>query len=115
MPDQRQNTGALPPGKAFALEPILKIVEGSIVSRVLVKTPAGSVTLFSFDAGQALSEHTAPFDALATILSGKAEITVGGEPTLAVAGDAVFMPANVPHALKAVEAFKMFLVMIKTN
>jgi quercetin dioxygenase-like cupin family protein len=91
----------------------LDYVPGSIVSRTLVKNPAGTVTLFSFDAGQSLSEHTAPFDALVQILDGKAELTIGGKAVLASAGQTVLMPANVPHAVHAVERFKMLLVMVR--
>lgn len=113
MTPEPSNSGALPPGKAAALEQILAVVPGSIVSRILIKRPEGNVTLFSFDEGQALSEHTAPFDALAYVLSGRAEITVGGISTGVQPGEAVFMPAHVAHALKAVGTLKMLLVMIK--
>lgn len=87
--------------------------EGSVVSREIVKKKSGTVTVFSFDAGQGLSEHTAPFDALVQILDGTAEITIGGVPRLAEAGELVLMPAGVPHALKAVGRFKMLLTMIR--
>lgn len=106
-------SGALPPGEATALEPLLAVVPGSVVSRTLSKHPGGSVTLFAFDEGQALSEHRAPFDAFVTALSGLAEITVGGKAGKVRTGETVFMPADVPHALRAVEAFKMMLVMIR--
>ena len=109
MDDPKKNSAALPPGEAVPLEPLLSIVAGSIVSRTLIKLPTGSVTLFAFDEGQALSEHQAPFDALVTVLSGAAEITVGGKPVVARTGATVFMPAGVPHALRAVEAFKIIL------
>jgi len=85
---------------------------GSVVSREIVKRPTGTVTVFAFDSGQGLSEHTAPFDALVYLLDGRAEITIGGKPVLTKAGDMLIMPANIPHALKAVERFKMLLVMI---
>ncbi|HII54360.1 cupin domain-containing protein [Candidatus Micrarchaeota archaeon CG08_land_8_20_14_0_20_49_17] len=88
--------------------------EGSIVSRELVSRKAGTVTLFAFDAGQGLSEHTAPYDALAYLLDGEAEITISGERHLCKAGEMLIMPAGKPHALKAVKRFKMFLVMIKS-
>ena len=113
MTEGPSNPGTLKPGEAVALEPVLAVVPGSIVSRILIKQSAGNVTLFSFDVGQALSEHTAPFDALAYVLSGRAEIAVGGKATVVQTGEAVFMPAHVPHALKALEALKMLLVMIK--
>jgi quercetin dioxygenase-like cupin family protein len=92
---------------------LIKYQTGSIVSRTLIKKPTGTVTLFAFDAGQELSEHTAPFDALAQILDGKAEITIAGQPMQLSAGQMVVMPAGKPHAVKAVEAFKMMLIMIK--
>lgn len=86
---------------------------GSVVSREVVKKKTGTVTLFAFDEGQGLSEHTAPFDALVHVLDGVAEITIGGVPKRVAAGELLLMPANVPHALKAVERFKMMLVMIR--
>jgi len=107
------NTGALTPGEPTDLKSLLSTVPASVVSRTLMKHPSGSVTLFSFDAGQALSEHTAPFDALVTVLAGSVEITVGGKPSVAQAGETVFMPAKIPHALRAPEAFRMVLVMLK--
>lgn len=94
----------------------LKLVDyqaGAVVSRELVKKKTGSVTVFAFDQGQGLSEHTAPFDALVQILDGVAEITIGGAPHLLGKDEMILMPANVPHALKAVERFKMMLVMIR--
>lgn len=87
--------------------------DGAIVSREILKRKGGTVTLFAFDAGQGLSEHTAPFDALAHILDGVAEITVGGQAHNVRAGEMLLMPAHVPHALKAGERFKMLLVMIR--
>lgn len=111
-PDEREN-GSLPPAKAVWLETLVDSVAGSIVSRTLVKKSSGTITLFSFDAGQGLSEHTAPFDALVHILDGKAKLTIGGQTIEAAAGQIVLMPANVPHAVHAVERFKMFLVMVR--
>jgi len=86
---------------------------GSVVSKTLIKRDAGNITLFSFDRGQGLSEHSAPFDAFVLILDGTAEITIGGQKSAYDAGQFVIMPANIPHALQAVERFKMLLVMIK--
>ena len=83
------------------------------MSRTLLKRAKGNLTLFSFGAGQGLSEHTAPFDAFVYILDGKAAVTIGGKPVPVAAGEAVLMPANVPHALHADEPFKMLLVMIR--
>ena len=98
---------------------ILKMVElaayqeGSVVSRQITKSEAGNVTLFAFDAGQELSEHTAPFDALVHILDGQAEVRISGIPHSLVAGEAIILPADEPHALKAVTRFKMLLTMIR--
>jgi quercetin dioxygenase-like cupin family protein len=86
----------------------------SVVSRTLVKQDKGSVTLFAFDKGQALSEHTAPFDALINIIDGKAEIIIDGKDTSMEKGELILMPANVPHAVNATEKFKMILTMIKS-
>lgn len=87
---------------------------GSVVSRTLVDKTAGTVTLFSFAAGQGLSEHTAPFDALVYVLDGEAEVQISGKPFNLIAGDMIIMPANKPHALKAIKQFKMMLIMIKS-
>jgi len=89
--------------------------EGAVVSRTLVNRPAATITLFAFDEGQGLSEHTAPFDALAQVLEGEAEITVSEKPLVTEAGHAVLMPANQPHALKALTRFKMLLTMIRSQ
>jgi quercetin dioxygenase-like cupin family protein len=86
---------------------------GAVVSREIVKKKTGTVTLFAFDKAQGLSEHAAPFDALVQVLGGVAEITVGGVPHRLGKDEMILMPANVPHALKAVERFKMMLVMIR--
>jgi len=85
----------------------------AVVSREIVKKKTGTVTVFAFDKAQGLSEHTAPFDALVQVLDGVAEITVGGMPHCLGKDEMILMPANVPHALKAVERFKMMLVMIR--
>ncbi|MBL7928668.1 MAG: cupin domain-containing protein [Bacteroidia bacterium] len=87
---------------------------GSVVSKTLLKKPSGNVTLFAFDKGESLSEHTAPFDALVQLLDGTAEITIGGKLFTLHAGESVIMPADVPHSLKAMEKFKMMLVMIRS-
>ena len=85
----------------------------SIVSKTLRKTKAGTLTLFAFDKGQELSEHSAPFDAYVQVLDGRVELTIGGKPVVASAGEMVLMPADIPHAVKAVEQFKMLLMMFK--
>ncbi|MFZ5874007.1 MAG: cupin domain-containing protein [Bacillota bacterium] len=99
--------------KAVNLKDLVEYAEGSIVSRTLVDKKTGTLTLFAFDAGQGLSEHTAPFDAVVQILDGKAALMIGGQALEASAGQLVIMPANVPHALRAVERFKMLLTMIR--
>jgi quercetin dioxygenase-like cupin family protein len=86
---------------------------GSVVSKEVIRKEKGTVTLFAFDKGQGLSEHTAPFDALVYIFDGNAQITIAGKARHLKAGETIIMPANKPHSLKAVERFKMFLVMIK--
>jgi quercetin dioxygenase-like cupin family protein len=106
-------TGAMPPAQTVALADLVAYQPGAVVSRTLVKKSAGTVTLFAFDVGQGLSEHTAPFDAIAEILDGEAELTIGGKKVAARAGQAVLMPANVPHALSATTPFKMLLVMVR--
>jgi quercetin dioxygenase-like cupin family protein len=87
--------------------------DAAVVSRQITKAEAGNVTLFAFDKDQGLSEHTAPFDALAHILEGEAQVTISGKPFDLKTGDAIIMPANEPHALKATQRFKMLLTMIR--
>ena len=101
-------------GQVVAMQNLVEYQPGAVVSRTLIDKPAGTVTLFAFDKGQGLSEHTAPFDALVYILDGEAEITISGKPLLVKKEEMVIMPANQPHALKAVSRFKMMLVMIKS-
>jgi quercetin dioxygenase-like cupin family protein len=88
--------------------------DGSVVSKTLIKESAGSVTLFALDKDQGLHEHSAPYDAMVYILEGIAEITIAGDAREVKQGEMLIMPANIPHALKAVEQFKMMLVMIKS-
>ena len=85
----------------------------SVISRTIIDKKTGTVTFFAFDEGQALSEHTAPFDALVYLIDGEAEITISGKLTYIRAGEMIIMPANQPHALKAVKKFKMVLTMIR--
>ena len=87
--------------------------DGSVVSREIISKKTGTVTLFAFDQGQGLSEHTAPFDALVHVFDGEAEISISGRPLRLKQGEMVIMPANQPHALKAVKKFKMMLTMIR--
>jgi quercetin dioxygenase-like cupin family protein len=99
--------------KAVPLRELAAFQDHSIVSREIVKKDSGTVTVFAFDQGEGLSEHTAPFDALVYILEGRAEISIDGKPHAVQEGEMIIMPANRPHALKAVSRFKMLLVMVK--
>jgi quercetin dioxygenase-like cupin family protein len=96
------------------LSDLVKYQENAVVSSEIIKKDAGTVTVFAFDKGQGLSEHTAPFDAIVSIIDGQAEITISGTPFVVKEGEMIIMPANKPHSLKAMEKFKMLLVMIKS-
>ncbi len=98
----------------FNLDSMLDYQEGSVVSRALMNKDVGSVTLFSFDAGEGLSEHSAPYDALVYVFDGDAEITISGVKHVVKKGQIIIMPANDPHGLKALKKFKMMLIMIKS-
>ncbi len=100
--------------KISILADMVDYQKGSVVSREIVKKDTGTITLFAFDEGQGLSEHTAPYDALVYILDGEAGVTIRGEVFNPRAGEMIIMPAQVPHALKAVKKFKMLLVMIRS-
>jgi quercetin dioxygenase-like cupin family protein len=102
-----------PKSQILNLAEMVSYQEGSVVSRQITKADAGNVTLFAFDTGQELSEHTAPFDALVHVLEGEAEVRVSGKPHQLKAGDAILMPANEPHAVRAGTKFKMLLTMIR--
>ena len=104
---------SIDPAVAHPLAGLIAGTAHGIASRVLARTGGGSVTLFAFDAGQGLSEHTAPFDALVLVLSGAMDLTVGGQPVRAEPGTLVRMPAGVPHALDASEPTRMLLVMLR--
>ncbi len=101
-------------GKASRLVDLVEYQGGGIVSRTVIDKAMGTLTLFAFDEGQGLSEHTAPFDALVYIVDGEAEVTISGKALYLKEGDMVIMPANEPHALRAIKKFKMMLVMIKS-
>ena len=101
-------------GEVASAVSLIDYQDGAVVSREVVKKKTGTVTLFAFDEGQGLSEHTAPFDALVHLLDGEAEVTISGEPHRLKAGEMILMPANAPHALKAVARFKMMLIMIRS-
>jgi quercetin dioxygenase-like cupin family protein len=103
----------LPAGEVFTLESLVTATAQGIASRVLARTAAGNITLFAFDAGEELSEHTAPFDALALTLSGALTLTIGGVTVRAAPQTIVLMPANVPHAVRATEASRMLLIMLR--
>lgn len=103
----------IPAADALSLHALITPTEGGIASRVLARRAGGNITLFAFDAGQGLTEHTSPFDALALVLEGRLTITIGGTPVDAAAGTVVRMPANVPHGLEAPEAARMLLVMLR--
>jgi quercetin dioxygenase-like cupin family protein len=96
------------------LEDLVPYQDGSVFSRTVIKRPTGTVTLFAFDAGEGLSEHTAPFDALVQVFDGEAEVRIDGTPYLVAAGETLVMPAGHPHALRALRRFKMMLVMIRS-
>ncbi|NHJ25070.1 MAG: cupin domain-containing protein [Candidatus Lokiarchaeota archaeon] len=100
-------------GKILNLSEMLAYQESSVVSKTLIDKKVGTITLFSFDKEQGLSEHTAPFDALVYIIDGKADVILSKKSNILKAGEMIIMPANEPHALKALEKFKMMLIMIK--
>ena len=104
---------SLPAAETLALESLVVPTPGGIASRVLAKSDGGNVTLFAFDIGQSLTEHTTPFDALAMVLEGHIVLTIGGKPVDAVPGSVVLMPGNVPHAVEARQASRMLLIMLR--
>jgi quercetin dioxygenase-like cupin family protein len=103
----------LPAAQALPLDSLVTPTPQGIASRVLAKNAGGSVTLFAFDAGQDLSEHTSPFDALVQVVSGSFRLTIGGTPVEAAAGALVRLPANIPHAVEALAPSRMLLVMLR--
>ncbi len=118
--DTKKGTGTerpvksmMPASEVFDIAGMVDYAEGSIVSRTLVESKGGTVTLFALDAGQSLSEHTAPFDALVLVLDGEGEFTVGGKTHRVATGQALLMPADIPHAVKAEGPFKMLLTMLR--
>jgi quercetin dioxygenase-like cupin family protein len=108
-----QKTG-IPASQALVISDLVEIAPAAIVSRVLARTDGGSVTLFALAAGEGISEHTTPFDALVQVIDGELELVIGGEKIQARAGELVLMPADVPHALAAPGDAKMLLTMLKT-
>jgi len=106
-------TEALYKAQPVAIKDAIEYAPDSVVSKMLIKKETGNLTLFAFDKGQSLSEHTAPFDAAVHVLDGTAEIIIGGESFMLSEGEFVIMPADISHAVKAAEKFKMLLTMIK--
>jgi quercetin dioxygenase-like cupin family protein len=111
MTDQEQSV--VRSAEVKQLADLLQYQDGSIVSRVLLKNKGGTVTLFAFDVGEGLSEHTAPFDALVVATDGEADIEIAGESFKVRQGETIILPANRPHAVKAATRFKMLLIMIR--
>ena len=105
----------LPPAEALPLHSLITTTEQGIASRVLARSAGGNLTLFAFDAGQMLTEHTSPFDALAIVLDGTLTLTIGGTEVRAAPGTIVRMPAHVPHAVDAPEASRMLLLMLRDS
>ena len=106
-------SGKMPSAEVLDLADLVQYSNGSVVSRTLCENGISTVTLFAFDKGEALSEHTAPFDALVQVVDGKGEFTIGGKAYEVSSGQMVLMPANIPHSLKATERFKMLLTMLR--
>jgi quercetin dioxygenase-like cupin family protein len=111
--DKRANLLQACLGKAQNLAELVQYSDDSIVSKTIFDKPIGTITLFAFDKGQSLSEHTAPYDAVVQILEGSAKLTIGGEEVKVSAGQIIIMPGNVPHAVAAEDKFKMLLTMIR--
>lgn len=103
------------PAETYNIMQLVDYADSAIVSRTLIENNSGTVTLFAFDAGQNLSEHTTPFDALVHVLDGKAEFVIKGKAVEANAGEILLMPANVPHAVKALGQFKMLLIILRNR
>lgn len=114
-PETSSKPKGLPGAQVAKVLELVNYQDGAVVSREIVKQPTGSVTLFAFDEGQGLSEHTAPFDALVQVLEGEAEISIAGNPHRMHCGEMILMPAGQPHALKALARFKMILTMIRSK
>lgn len=106
-------TAMIPPSETLALHSLITPTEHGIASRILAKTDGGNVTLFAFDAGQGLTEHTSPFDAIVMVLEGALTLTIGGTAVRATPGTIVRMPASVPHAVDSIEPARMLLIMLR--
>lgn len=114
MPKETEASGDNLTSQVLNLEGLVDYQDGAVVSRTIVKKSTGSVTLFAFDSGQTLSEHTSPFDAIVQILDGKGEFTIEGQPFHLSQGEILIMPADKPHSVAATERFKMLLTMIRS-
>jgi quercetin dioxygenase-like cupin family protein len=101
--------------KVFTFNESITYSDGGIISKTVLKKQTGNISLFSFDKGEALSEHTAPFDAVIMVVDGRGEVIIGGKSFILEAGQTIIMPANIPHAVNAEEKFKMVLIMIRSN
>lgn len=112
--DKKMKTQNKLRAQSMRLTDLINYQEGSVVSREIISKKTGTVTLFAFDEGQSLSEHTAPFDALVNCLDGEMEVTISGNPIRLKEGEMVIMPAHEPHSIKAEKKFKMLLIMIRT-
>jgi quercetin dioxygenase-like cupin family protein len=99
--------------KVLAVNDLVQYQDGTVASRMIVFKPAGTITMFAFDAGEGLSEHSAPYDAILTVTDGEADVTIAGAPFTVKAGEMIILPANKPHAVQAQERFKMTLTMIR--
>ena len=111
---KNSNDTTFQPAQAVPIAELMEYQNGSIVSREIVKGANGRVTLFAFDKGEGLSEHTSPFSALVQVTEGEAEITISGKPNRVKSGELILMPSGQPHALQAVERFKMILTMVRS-
>jgi quercetin dioxygenase-like cupin family protein len=101
--------------KIFSFSKAVEYADGAIVSKTVLKKQTGNISLFAFDKGEGLTEHTASFDAMIQVVDGRGEIIIGGKSFVMETGDSIIMPADIPHAVKAVEKFKMVLTMIRSN
>jgi quercetin dioxygenase-like cupin family protein len=111
--NSKKSSSGMPGAEALRLESLVEYGEGAVVSRTIAKGAAGTITVFAFDKGQELSEHSAPFDAYVTVLDGTGTLVIDGNEVRAESGETVLMPANIPHAVLAPEPFKMLLVMLR--
>ena len=113
MNSKMERSGGMPVAEPVSLGDLVSYQDGSVVSRTIAKQNGGTLTLFAFDSGQSLSEHTAPFDAIVQVLEGEAELVIGGRTVSVTEGRTALMPADVPHAVNAPSRFKMLLIMVR--